>query len=157
MHARTHARGSLVGPRIGSNLQTRPRAPRGRKEIRITKICPIFLRRCYFLAHACFSTVINNRIIHRARSNASLATLSGIISSGLIVHYYFDVRQESITKRRKRREREREEARSHFTEHEPRLYSWNNANVIVNYEHLKRNGVRGEERRDEWYGNRKKS
>lgn len=96
-------------------------------------------------------SVINNRIIRRSRSNASLATLSDVISSGLIARYYFDVRHESAT----RRGGEREEARSHFTEHEPRLYSRNNANVIVNYEHLKYNGVRDEEKRDEWRGNRK--
>lgn len=51
--------------------------------------------------------LINNRIIRRARSNASLATLSGIMSSGLIARYYFDVRHGSATGRGER-EREKE-------------------------------------------------
>lgn len=164
MHVRTHAALSLSLSSVPSSeaiyKHVPPRTPRGRKKTRITKICSIFLRsQCYFLARAWLSTVINNRAIHRARSNASLATLSGIISSGLIAHYYFDVRQEST---RWWNEREREKVRERKSDPISRNTSRDciretMRNVIVNYEHLKRNGVRGEERRDEWCGNRKKS
>lgn len=90
MHVRTHAALLLV-PASEAIYKHIPARHVAGKRFALQKSVQFFFCRCYFLAHACFSTVINNRIIQRAWSNASLATLSGIISSGLIVHYYFDV------------------------------------------------------------------
>lgn len=118
----------------------------------ITKICPVSQLTRFLNAR--FTDVINNRIIRRSPIEriARYFVWYNVFRSNRALLFWCTTRERN---EERKGEREREEARSHFTEHEPRLYSRNNANVIVNYEHLKYTGVRGEERRDEWRGNRK--